>query len=180
MSTNLPIAAKSTELTLGKAKSFLGITAKILKGKAVTTTKNSQELTTHKDITIIGDLMWEKETRDMSWNDTMEYAKNLRLGGYDDWRLPTIKELSEVVTLCGGISIGLGDDGREDVWVENKANENYQANYKARGFVSSFYWSSTTYVSDASNAWRVDFRNGLQYLSSKSYVYYVRCVRAGR
>jgi len=75
----------------------MGITKKLLEG-------NSKELTTHKDITIIGDLMWSKESEDMmTWDDAMEYAKNLRLGGYDDWRLPTIEELKEVVSFCGGI-----------------------------------------------------------------------------
>ena len=31
-----------------------------------------------------------------TWDEANEYAKNLRLGGYDDWRLPTIDELSKV------------------------------------------------------------------------------------
>ena len=180
MPKNLPIPAKSTEVTLGKAKSLLGVTAKILKGKAVTSMKNSQELTTHKDITIIGDLMWEKESRGMDWDEAMEYAKNLRLGGYDDWRLPTKEELGAVVTLCGGEFAGYVDKDWEYIMGKNKANENYQANYEAKGFASRNYWSSTTYAGNSSNAWLVHFYYGRQNRNDKSRSTSVRCVRAGQ
>jgi hypothetical protein len=40
---------KSTALTLGKTKSLMSIIKKLLEGK-------SKELTTHKDITLIGNL----------------------------------------------------------------------------------------------------------------------------
>ena len=160
----------------------MNITKKILesKNKGLVKAKASQDITTHKDITIIGELMWEKESREMNWDDAMEYAKNLRLGGYDDWRLPTREELAEVVRFCGGISVTLVDDNWGDTWDKNKANENYQANYKAKGFASSFYWSSTSSASSTSYAWSVYFHNGSQGYYSKSYDYYVRCVRAGQ
>lgn len=29
----------------------------------------------------------------MSWEDAVDYCENLTLGGYDDWRLPSLKEL---------------------------------------------------------------------------------------
>jgi len=124
--------------------------------------------------------MWEKESREMDWAEAMEYAKNLRLGGYDDWRLPSIEELSEIVTLCGGISVTVDDDAWGDIWDKNKANENYQANYKAKGFASSNYWSSTAYAGNASYAWVVSFSFGYQDYYSKSSDYYVRCVRSGQ
>ncbi len=40
-------------------------------------------------------LMWQEIPIDtkMSWAEAMEYCENLELGGYDDWRLPTAKEL---------------------------------------------------------------------------------------
>ena len=111
MKKNQLVTTKSTSLILGKSKSLMGITKKILEAK-------SKELTTHEGITIIGDLMWQNEPytqeekdaycidenygKVMDWDSAMEYAKNLRLGGYNDWRLPTIEELKEIVTLCGG------------------------------------------------------------------------------
>jgi Protein of unknown function (DUF1566) len=30
------------------------------------------------------------------WGEAVRFAKNLRLGGYSDWRLPTIEELEEL------------------------------------------------------------------------------------
>jgi hypothetical protein len=53
-------------------------------------------------------LMWEQKTDDggvrdkdntYTWKDALAYCENLTLGGHDDWRLPTIKELSSLVDL---------------------------------------------------------------------------------
>ncbi len=40
----------------------------------------------------------------MNWHDAMEYAKNLKLGGFTDWHIPTIEELGEIYKIqkiCG-------------------------------------------------------------------------------
>ncbi len=57
-------------------------------------------------------LMWQKSADmdgdgDIDYNDKMSYkealtyAKEFRLGGYDDWRLPTIKELYSLIMFYG-------------------------------------------------------------------------------
>ena len=54
--------------------------------------------TTKNEIVVINGLMYQNQpfTERYSWDEAKEYAKKLRLGGYDDWRLPTITELSQV------------------------------------------------------------------------------------
>jgi len=181
MKNNLTTTQK-TEVVLAKSKSLMGITKKLLesKSKRLTKAKASQELASHDGITIIGDLMWEKESREMNWDNGMEYAKNLRLGGYDDWRMPTIEELEEVVTLCGGILTEYDEVFMIERTYNNEANEAYQANYKEKGFASGNFWSSTSYAGSFSDAWSVYFYDGDPFYDVKIVSYYVRCVRAGQ
>ena len=43
-------------------------------------------------------LMWTRRDNgeDVNWHEANEYARHLRLGGYSDWRLPTIEELEKL------------------------------------------------------------------------------------
>lgn len=44
-------------------------------------------------------LMWQQSTEStgLNWKDSLQYAEDLILGGYDDWRLPNAKELQSLV-----------------------------------------------------------------------------------
>ncbi len=44
-------------------------------------------------------LMWQQadEGLTLDWHDALEYAENLELAGYSDWRLPNAKELQSIV-----------------------------------------------------------------------------------
>jgi len=44
-------------------------------------------------------LMWVKEDsgKPMNWRSALAYAENLKHAGYDDWRLPNVKELQSIV-----------------------------------------------------------------------------------
>ena len=44
---------------------------------------------------------------------------------------------------------------------------------------SDFYWSSSTFQSNPSDAWYVSFNYGYVYGGVKSYSFDVRCVRGG-
>jgi hypothetical protein len=91
-----------------------------------------------------------------TWNEAIEYCKNLRLAGYDDWRLPTVKELLTLVDY-------------------DRFNPAINPMF---GGVASYYWSSTTDVGDTSSAWYVGFNNGYVSSLTKTSYYYVRAVRS--
>ncbi|MDH4319660.1 MAG: DUF1566 domain-containing protein, partial [Desulfobulbaceae bacterium] len=104
------------------------------------------------------DLMWQgDEAKSMTWEDALKYCNNLRIGGYDDWRLPSVRELASLV-----------DDSRhnpsirEDVFV---------------GTRSAPYWSSTTNPKYNDFAWLIDFDSGFEYGGQKDRRYFVRPVR---
>lgn len=119
-------------------------------------------------------LIWENKTDDglihdkdntYSWIDahTIFIARlnNEKFGGFSDWRLPTIKELSMIVDrgACSNPAI----------------NQKYFPNT-----MSSLYWSSTTYAGLTDSAWCVNFGYGSVHNDSKSSSYYVRGVRGGQ
>ena len=170
MNKNQLSTRKSTALILGQSKSLLGVTKKLLEGKGSGLVKAKRE-----DISIIGDLMWEADSRMMNWYEAMEYAKNLRLGGYDDWRLATKEELGDMVTACA-VELAVQDEnGWNDIWDKNQKNQTYQACYEEKGFTSGFYWSSSDYADD--EALYVVFHYGYLGYDNKKFSYYVRCVR---
>ncbi len=91
-----------------------------------------------------------------NWSDAKEYCKDLTLGGYSDWRLPSIKELQSIVDIT-------------------KYSPAIKSGFKH--VASGYYWSSSEVVSDSSLAWGVFFGNGGTNFDDKSYKSYVRCVR---
>jgi len=97
-----------------------------------------------------------KETK-MIWQDAMSYCSELNLGGYSDWRLPNIKELQSIVDISR-YKLAIKKDFK---YVNT----------------SDFYWSSSVYVSGTKRAWVVYFETGRTYYDTKTYKYYVRCVR---
>jgi hypothetical protein len=170
MNKNQLTTKKSTALILGKSKSLLGVTKKLLEGKGSGLVKAK-----HEDISIIGDLMWEADSSMMNWYEAMEYAENLRLGGYDDWRLATKEELGDIVTACAVELAVQDEDDWNDIWDKNKKNKAYQACYEKKGFSSGFYWSSSEYADY--EALYVVFHYGYLGYDNKKFSYYVRCVR---
>ena len=83
-------------------------------------------------------------------------CKQMRLGGYDDWRIPTIYELLTIVdytkydpALLDGFSVA----------------------------ESNYYWSSTQYMGDPDKVWGVEFKDGSTDGNGKGYDRRIRCVR---
>jgi len=113
----------------------------------------------------ISGLMWQDisgttNSTTRTHADAITYCEGATTGGYSDWRLPNIYELQSIVDITKSTAPTI------------YATFQYTA--------SDFYWSSTTYASTTSNAWRVYFNNGSTNYGTKTDSYYARCVRGGR
>ena len=100
-----------------------------------------------------------------SGTDTEDFIKALNdanYGGFSDWRLPTIKELAYIVDY----SIPYPGPTINTTYFPNTA--------------ASWYWSSTTYADDTSNAWVMNFLYGYDHDGNKYTGNYVRAVRGGQ
>ena len=108
-------------------------------------------------------LQWQDDTvgEKLAWEAAIAQCEALDLGGYTDWRLPNIKELSSII-----------DDTRHTPAVtlvfQNTAVDFYDV-----------YWSSTTYAKYDVQAFLVRFKKGNVEVQYKSYDNHVRCVRVG-
>ena len=109
-------------------------------------------------------LMWEdvphvKEVK-ITQPRAKTYCSELKLGGHNDWRLPTIKELLSIVDYTR-IS---------------------PATFKVFSYIEdeSFYWSSTPVADADDEYWGVNFKRGESSRASEYYDRYVRCVRDDR
>lgn len=104
------------------------------------------------------DMMWQDNSTivEKDYNGAMNYCKNLSLDGYNDWRLPNIDEL-----------ISITDKNRYKPAIKKifKNTEN------------TWYWSSSKYKGDSSDAWIVYFYDGGDRYNYVSNTHYVRCVR---
>jgi len=139
-------------------------------------------------------LMWEKKSMDGSFHDVNKQfrwsspvtdtvwdwidAVNTELGtgigfaGYNDWRLPNVRELQSIV-----------DYGRSNPAVDPAFNNGPPSAgctvLTCSATASSFYWSATTLTNVPALAWFVDFFSGFVLEDDKSTTHFVRAVRGG-
>ncbi|WP_282054169.1 DUF1566 domain-containing protein [Maribacter luteus] len=83
-----------------EGEDFYGQDATYLKGSAMSYTDNGDGTVTDNNT----GLMWQQvpSSDDYSWADAVTYCDNLELSGYDDWRMPTLKELFSISDFSSG------------------------------------------------------------------------------
>ncbi len=104
-------------------------------------------------------LMWASDPGEkVTWAEAMAGAEDYSLAGYDDWRLPTVKELYSLITFSGSsvASIPYIDtDYFEFAYGDESAGERA---------IDSQWWTSTKYVSTVFDgkdaAFGVNFADG--------------------
>ncbi len=117
------------------------------------------------EITMIQDpkssLMWEDTSHVRESKITQirarEYCSELKLGGFEDWRLPTIQELLTIIDYTRTSPAILSAFS----YTEDE----------------SFYWSKTRVADEDDAFWGVNFKRGASSKASEYYDRYVRCVR---
>jgi len=82
----------------------------------------------------------------MTLDEAEEYAENLRLGSYDDWRLPTLEELASLLKVCSGNVLYLSD--YTDETYKEKADLNtinglYLSRIREKGFMRETYLTAS-------------------------------------
>jgi hypothetical protein len=108
-------------------------------------------------------LMWQQfdSATGMNWSDALAYCENLNAAGYDDWRLPNVKELPSIVDYSRSpdtTNSAAIDPLFSTTTITNEAG---QIDYPA-------YWSSTTHANFANggNAAYVAFGRALGYMNN--------------
>jgi hypothetical protein len=109
-------------------------------------------------------LEWQQATAPgtYNWYQAIDYCAGLSLGGHNDWRLPTIKELSTL------IDSSIPRPGPT-------INTTYFPDT-----IAFRYWSSTTFAAATDWAWQVYFDSGYVDRGGKTPPLHVRAVRGGQ
>ncbi len=103
----------------------------------------------------------EHEFDNTSGDTAVTYCESLQLGGYGDWRLPSVEEW-ETIT----------DDG----WLDEALPVELFQHHSTSSF-HNMYWTSTRYADYSSWAWNMDIDHIKLGHSLETNIYNVRCVR---
>ncbi len=97
-------------------------------------------------------LMWQqRDTTNavlLTWEEALAYCESLSWASYDDWRLPSVKELASFLDLSSSPTV----------------NQNFFPN-----IFSDLYWTSTTLPQTPANAYAFSFSNGTDSLYTIKY-----------
>jgi len=114
-------------------------------------------------------LMWQDgdlSPHEMTHDEAVHYCENLNFAGFDNWRLPTIKELRSI-----------SDKSKFNPAINNIFKNTAYTKSDNSEIKYGLYWSSTTgYARDSSKWFVLDFETSNEYWAFLFSRYYVRCV----
>ena len=117
---------------------------------------------------------WNITGKCLNWNDAMNYVKNLKTGGYSDWRVPTLDEISKWPT-------GIVERSKNNKIGTNFRNwkEEYSLNLDTIFAEGAAFWIWSSEVDGETRAGAIDMRTGhiLNLDKKKCFVLGVRAVR---
>lgn len=110
-------------------------------------TNNSPDYTDNNDDTItdnVTGLVWQKNMGEkMTFEKAFSKAEKLNLGGHDDWRVPTIKELYSLILFSGQVG---GQEAIDPFIDMNYFDQPLGDTSKGEREIDAQTWSSTEYV----------------------------------
>ncbi len=95
----------------------------------------------------------------VTYEEAEKFCENLKAGKYNNWRMPTLQELSSIVDYT-------------------KYNPAILDGFSSGGSV--YYWSSTPYIGDSDKVWGINFKTGATDANGKNYTRHIRCVRVNK
>ncbi|BCS89306.1 DUF1566 domain-containing protein [Pseudodesulfovibrio sediminis] len=112
---------------------------------------------------LVTGLMWVKERGNpVGWQQGMNGASECRVGGYDDWRAPTIKELYSLIDFNGWVQ---GDESSSTAYIDTRFFDfKWGDTNKGQRLIDCQDWSATVYtgttMGDFKTAFGVNFADG--------------------
>ena len=103
---------------------------------------------------LVTGLMWEKGYDTMNWADAQAHADDVTTGGYDDWRVPTIKELYSLIDFSGNQGSGVSPESatapsNAEPFIDDTA---FAFAYPTSGrYIDVQFVTSSVYTSDVMN-----------------------------
>ncbi|WP_084448566.1 DUF1566 domain-containing protein [Desulfovibrio inopinatus] len=111
---------------------------------------------------LVTGLMWQQTPEQMTWSEALAAADTYTLANYEDWRLPTIKELYSLIDFRGHVQ---QNETNSTPFINTQYfNFSYGDTTQGERLIDAQYWSSTHYVSTTmgggDTAFGVNFADG--------------------
>ena len=103
---------------------------------------------------LVTGLMWEQGYSTVSWSDAQINADSVTTGGYDDWRVPTIKELYSLIDFSGNQGSGISPESatapsNAEPFIDSSV---FDFDYPSSGrYIDVQFVTATVYTSDVMN-----------------------------